>query len=78
MVGSKPNHENLEKNTDVKVELGGKELSLVDAIKELEQQNELSGPIEGATLSFSRTQPLHRKRTDDSRGKLPNRNKKTT
>lgn len=56
MVGSKPNHENLEKNTDVKVKLGGKELSLVDAIKELEQQNELSEPrIEGLPLGFSRT-----------------------
>ncbi|MDG7053541.1 MAG: hypothetical protein LKM45_06775 [Wolbachia endosymbiont of Alcedoecus sp.] len=56
MVESKPNHEDLEKNTDVEVKLSGKGLSLVDAIKELEQQNELSEPrIEGLPLGFSRT-----------------------
>lgn len=38
-----------------KLNLGGKELSLVNAMKELEQQNELSKPrIEEATLGFSR------------------------
>jgi len=44
IVGSKPSHEDLEKNTDVKVKLSGKELSLVNAIKELEQQNNLYSP----------------------------------
>ncbi|MCA4774869.1 hypothetical protein IHO40_01695 [Wolbachia endosymbiont of Mansonella ozzardi] len=33
IVGSKQNHEDLEKSTDVKVKLGGEELSLVDSIK---------------------------------------------
>jgi|GEM_PF-4291896 len=48
IVGNKPSHEDLEKNTDIKVKLSGKELSLVNAIKELEQQNKLSEPrIEG-------------------------------
>jgi len=56
IVGNKPSHEDLEKNADVKVKLGGKELNLVNAIKELEQQNELSEPrIEEATLGFLRT-----------------------
>ncbi|WP_255324087.1 MULTISPECIES: hypothetical protein [unclassified Wolbachia] len=36
IVGSKPSYEDLEKDIDVKIKLDGKELSLIDAIKELE------------------------------------------